>query len=110
MVVVHIPHASRLILPEDREALLVDDATLARELLCMTDAWTDRLVEGFRLPAIRVIFPVSRLPDLPASYMSAFKAPPARGFDNQLVRAFPNITAVDMTSICAPIGRPLARS
>ena len=61
MVVVHIPHASRLILPEDREALLVDDATLARELLCMTDAWTDRLVEGFRLPAIRVIFPVSRL-------------------------------------------------
>ena len=27
----------------------MDDATLERELLCMTDAWTDRLMDGFRL-------------------------------------------------------------
>ena len=30
--------------------------------------------------------------------MSAFRAPERQGFDNQLVRAFPNITNVDMTS------------
>jgi putative ABC transport system permease protein len=45
-----------------------------------------------------VIYPVSRLEKLPVTYMTAFKAPAAKGFDNQLVRAFPNITNVDMTS------------
>jgi putative ABC transport system permease protein len=30
--------------------------------------------------------------------MSAFRAPDRKGFDNALVRAFPNITNVDMTS------------
>ena len=30
--------------------------------------------------------------------MSAFRAPDTKGFDNQLVRAFPNITNVDLTS------------
>jgi putative ABC transport system permease protein len=45
-----------------------------------------------------VIYPVTRLEDVPITYMSAFRAPERRGFDNQLVRAFPNITNVDMTS------------
>jgi putative ABC transport system permease protein len=45
-----------------------------------------------------VIYPVSRLADVPVTYMSAFRAPERRGFDNQLVRAFPNITEVDMTN------------
>ena len=45
-----------------------------------------------------VIYPVSRLPDVPVTYMSAFHAPGRKGFDNDLVRAFPNITNVDMTS------------
>ncbi|HWP11327.1 MAG TPA: FtsX-like permease family protein [Ramlibacter sp.] len=45
-----------------------------------------------------VIYPVSRLADVPVTYMSAFRAPPRRGFDNQLVRDFPNITSVDTTS------------
>jgi putative ABC transport system permease protein len=45
-----------------------------------------------------VIYPVSRLEDVPITYMSAFRAPERKGFDNQLVRAFPNITEVDMTS------------
>ena len=45
-----------------------------------------------------VIYPVSRLEDVPVTYMSAFRAPERKGFDNQLVRAFPNITEVDMTS------------
>jgi putative ABC transport system permease protein len=45
-----------------------------------------------------VIYPVQRLQDVPVTYMSAFRAPSRKGFDNELVRAFPNITNVDMTS------------
>ena len=45
-----------------------------------------------------VMYPVSQLKDVPATYMSAFRAPDTKGFDNQLVRAFPNITNVDLTS------------
>jgi putative ABC transport system permease protein len=45
-----------------------------------------------------VMFPVSELPDVPSTYMTAFRAPDRPGFDNQLVRRFPNVTNVDMTS------------
>ena len=45
-----------------------------------------------------VIYPVTVLPDVPVTYMTAFHAPEVKGFDNELVRAFPNITNVDMTS------------
>ena len=45
-----------------------------------------------------VIYPVDRLDDVPVTYMSAFRAPDRKGFDNELVRTFPNITNVDMTS------------
>jgi N-formylglutamate deformylase len=60
-LILHIPHASRLIPAEDRAAMVPDDATLARELLRMTDAWTDKLVEGVTVRATRIVFPVSRL-------------------------------------------------
>jgi putative ABC transport system permease protein len=45
-----------------------------------------------------VMYPVSRMPDMPVTYMGAFRAPERRGFDNELVRTFPNITDVDMTA------------
>jgi putative ABC transport system permease protein len=45
-----------------------------------------------------VIYPVSHLQDVPVTYMSAFRAPERKGFDNELVRTFPNITNVDTTS------------
>jgi putative ABC transport system permease protein len=45
-----------------------------------------------------VMYPVSRMTDVPMTYMSAFRAPDTQGFDNALVRAFPNVTNVDMTS------------
>jgi putative ABC transport system permease protein len=46
-----------------------------------------------------VMYPVSRLHDeVPVTFMGAFRAPERKGFDNELVRAFPNITTVDMTS------------
>ena len=54
-----------------------------------------------------VIYPVSQLIDVPITFMSAFKAPETKGFDNTLVRSFPNITNVDMTSTVAQIQRVL---
>jgi putative ABC transport system permease protein len=45
-----------------------------------------------------VMYPVSQLEDVPVTYMGAFRAPQRRGFDNELVRAFPNVTNVDMTA------------
>jgi putative ABC transport system permease protein len=54
-----------------------------------------------------VIYPVAQLGDVPMTYMSAFKAPPQEGFDNQLVAQFPNITQVDTASTVAQIQRVL---
>ena len=54
-----------------------------------------------------VMYPVDQLDNLPATYMSAFKAPAMPGFDNALVRRFPNITSVDMTVTIGQIQRVL---
>ena len=54
-----------------------------------------------------VMYPVDHLPDVPTTYMSAFKAPDTAGFDNALVRSFPNITTVDMTATIAQVQRVL---
>jgi len=54
-----------------------------------------------------VMYPVGNLPNVPTTYMSAFKAPATRGFDNALVRSFPNITSVDMTTTIMQIQRVL---
>jgi putative ABC transport system permease protein len=54
-----------------------------------------------------VMYPVDNLQNVPATYMSAFKAPATAGFDNALVRGFPNITSVDMTSTIAQVQRVL---
>ncbi|HEX4509612.1 MAG TPA: FtsX-like permease family protein, partial [Burkholderiaceae bacterium] len=52
-----------------------------------------------------VMFPVAALPDLPTSYISAFKAPPAGGaaFDNTLAQAFPNVTSIDVSATIAQL-------
>ncbi len=54
-----------------------------------------------------VMFPVTVLADVPSTFMTAFKAPMAKGFDNALVRQFPNVTAVDMTSTLNQVQRVL---
>ena len=54
-----------------------------------------------------VMFPVAVLADVPSTFMSAFKAPAARGFDDALVRQFPNVTAVDMNSTLNQVQRVL---
>jgi len=53
------------------------------------------------------MYPVSRMADVPSTYMGAFKAPATPGFDNALVRRFPNITNVDMSSTFAQVQRVL---
>jgi putative ABC transport system permease protein len=42
------------------------------------------------------IFPVAQFPDVPMTYIAAYRAPEVAGFDNQLVNRFPNVTNVDM--------------
>ena len=46
-----------------------------------------------------MLFPVAQMPDLPITYMAAFRTPAgASGFENAMVQKFPNITSVDMRS------------
>jgi putative ABC transport system permease protein len=54
-----------------------------------------------------VMFPVDVLNDVPSTFMSAFKAPATAGFDNALVRQFPNVTEVDMSSTLNQVQRVL---
>lgn len=51
-----------------------------------------------------VMFPRAQMPELPATYISAFRAPEGRaGFDNRVTRAFPNITIVDVSASIAQV-------
>jgi len=54
-----------------------------------------------------VMFPQARLDGVPVSYISAYKAPAAAGFDAALARQFPNITNVDVSASVAQIQRIL---
>lgn len=60
-VVVHVPHASVLVPPDEAPAFRVSQAELARELLRMTDRWTDDLFPVTAAEAARVVFGASRL-------------------------------------------------
>jgi putative ABC transport system permease protein len=54
-----------------------------------------------------VIIPRAKLPELPATYIAAFRAPATPGFDNALSRNFPNITNVDVSASIAQVQRVL---
>jgi len=57
-----------------------------------------------------VIFPVSSLPEVPVTYISAFRAPAGDlRFDNALVRQYPNITNVDMSQTIRQVQRVLGQ-
>ena len=43
-----------------------------------------------------VMIPRSQMDDVPTTYIAAFRAPETQGFDNSLVKQFPNVTNVDM--------------
>lgn len=61
IVVLHIPHSSRNVPTDERQAIRLDDKALNNELLCMTDAYSDELFPVTLIEAGRVIFQVSRL-------------------------------------------------
>jgi putative ABC transport system permease protein len=51
-----------------------------------------------------VMFPRAQMPEVPATYISAFRAPEGRaGFDNRVTRAYPNITMVDVSASIAQV-------
>ena len=50
-----------------------------------------------------VMFPTAQMADVPATYIAAFRAPSAAGFDNALSREFPNITNVDVSASISQI-------
>ncbi len=54
-----------------------------------------------------VMFPVASMEGVPVTYMGAYRAPETQGFDNALVRRFPNVTNVDMTLTVNQIQRVL---
>lgn len=58
-MIVHVPHASTVIPPDWRHVCLLGDESLERELLAMTDAYTDDLFSVSGATAVQ--FPVSRL-------------------------------------------------
>jgi len=58
-ILLHIPHASLIIPPEDREHFLLDDCALEREKLVMTDLHMDLMCENMQ--ANMLIFDISRL-------------------------------------------------
>jgi N-formylglutamate deformylase len=60
-LVLHVPHSSLVIPPDEHGALLLDDLELQQEMLRMTDAYTDELFNGFAPIESVVRFPVSRL-------------------------------------------------
>ena len=43
-----------------------------------------------------VIIPRGQMDDVPTTYIAAFRAPEIQGFDNNLLKQFPNVTNVDM--------------
>ncbi|MEY2684228.1 MAG: hypothetical protein RJA09_1372 [Pseudomonadota bacterium] len=55
------------------------------------------------------MFTQGAMPDLPQTYISAYKAPAVPGFDNALVKAYPNITNVDMTATLDQVQRVLGQ-
>jgi putative ABC transport system permease protein len=57
-----------------------------------------------------VVFPMASMPDVPATYISAYRvADQDKRFDNALVRQFPNITNVDMSQTIAQVQRVLGQ-
>jgi N-formylglutamate deformylase len=59
--VLHIPHSSTRIPPEERRSLHLSDQALQTELIKMTDWYTDELFNIGTDAVIPIIFPVSRL-------------------------------------------------
>ncbi|MCZ2104996.1 MAG: ABC transporter permease [Burkholderiales bacterium] len=56
-----------------------------------------------------VLYPLADMPDVPITFLAAYRAPQVPGFDNALVRAFPNVTNVDLSATLAQVQGVLAQ-
>ena len=54
-----------------------------------------------------VIYPLDQVENVAVTYLAAYRAPDMAGFDNALVREFPNITNVDLRATVAQLQRVL---
>lgn len=55
-----------------------------------------------------MLFPVSQMPELPTTYMAAFRTPTGvPRFESRMLQQFPNVTSVDMGSTLAQVQRVL---
>ena len=54
-----------------------------------------------------VIYPVDNLPNVPLSYMAAFKTPDVPSFERNLLQQFPNVTSVDLRASFTQIQKVL---
>jgi len=54
-----------------------------------------------------VIYPVDNLPDVPLSYMAAFKTPDVPAFERNLLQQFPNVTSVDLRATITQVQKVL---
>ena len=78
-LVVHVPHSATNIPPDVRETLCLDEHVLQRELLCLTDWYTDRLFSPvldlggtlFVNRLSRLVFDPERFPDDRQEVMAA---------------------------------------
>jgi len=74
-IILHIPHSSKAIPRKIRETFLLSDDELNKELICMTDAYTDELfTKGMRNTHTEV-YPVSRLVVDPERFIDDNKEP-----------------------------------
>lgn len=112
--------------PEEPDALSVEEGIMKRLGLKLGDRLRFEVaaqpIEG-RITSVRkvdwasmranffVMFPRAELPEVPTTYISAFRAPvgaPADGtFDGGLARAFPNLTVIDVTASIQQMQRVL---
>lgn len=56
-----------------------------------------------------VMYPVAKMDDVAVTYLAAYRAPDVPGFDNALVREFPNITNVDLRATVAQLQQVLGQ-
>ena len=54
-----------------------------------------------------VIYPVDNLPNVPLSYMAAFKSPDVPSFERNLLQQFPNVTSVDLRASLTQVQKVL---
>jgi len=54
-----------------------------------------------------VMYPVAKMDEVAVTYLAAYRAPDTPGFDNALVREFPNITNVDLRATVAQLQQVL---